>query len=344
MKSYLINDLSPLQQHLSEHYQFHQPVKNSNEQCYWQQITKGTTKPLSDERPLSSAKRFFFTEHENLLIFNGEFFRETLPSPEPFVLFGVQSCDLSAISYQDKFFSEDPYYQARRKQCLLVGIDCIEPCENGFCPTVDAGPGVRSHTADLILHPLPNKHWLVIEKTEEGVQSLRGLTLETTHEHHLTQRDQALHRCKQLFADDNYITHGIENINSGKIPGSFWKKLAIQCVGCSGCTTLCPTCSCYGTRSTETEQEPGRKNNIQQRFWDSCLYEGFQREASFHNPTAETGARVQRFWQHKFGNDFFAKFKHYGCVGCGRCEQTCPGVIGVLSVMKRIENAAQSYS
>ena len=230
-------------------------------------------------------------------------------------MFSVHSCDLSAINYQDKFFSENPYYQARRKQCLLVGVDCIEPCENGFCPTVDAGLGVRPHTADLILHPLPHQQWLVIEKTEKGVQSLRGLTLETTYEHHLTQRDQALHRCEQQFPDNSYITHGIEKINSREISDSFWERLAIQCVSCSGCTTLCPTCSCYGTRSIETEPESGRKNNMQQRFW-----------------------------QHKFGDNFYAEFEHYGCVGCGRCEQTCPGVIGVHSVMKRIEDDVESYS
>lgn len=332
MKTYLISDLSLLQQHLSQHFQFHQVIKNDNEQCHWQHISQGTTQPLIYDKPLSSAKSFFFAAHENLLIFNGEFFQETLPSPSPFVLFGVQSCDLSAIKYQDKFFAEDPYYQARRKQCLLVGLDCNSPCEHGFCVTVDAGPGVRADTADLALHPLALQQWLLIEYSEKGALALKGLSLKPAHSNYLTQRDLTLDQCEQQFPDDSYIVDGIKTINSNNVPDTFWQQLAIQCVGCSGCTTLCPTCSCYGTRSIKKNDQ----QITQQRFWDSCLYEGFQREASFHNPSLEAGSRVQRFWQHKFGNDFFKEFEQHGCVGCGRCEQTCPGVIGVHSVMRRL--------
>jgi len=332
MKIYLIDDLQILQQHLAQHYQFNQVIKNNDGQYHWQQMADKQIMPLVNEKPQSSAKSFFFAEQENVLVFNGEYFQETLPAPKAFVLFGVQSCDLTAIHYQDKFFKDDPYYQARRQQSLLVGLDCITPCDNGFCPTVDAGPGVRDYYSDLILHPLENKKWLLIEQTSKGAQSLQGLALEKTHWHYLTQRDLTLQHCEQKFSDDSDIRQGIEQINSGNIPDVFWQKIAIQCLGCSGCTTLCPTCSCYGTRTIK------QANNefSQQRFWDSCLYEGFQREASFHNPSVEAGSRVQRFWQHKFGDNFVTDFSRYGCVGCGRCEQTCPGVIGVHSVMKRI--------
>ncbi|MEI8597112.1 hypothetical protein P4S64_03760 [Vibrio sp. M60_M31a] len=68
-----------------------------------------------------------------------------------------KSCDLVAIRYQDEFFEQDPYYQARRKQALLVGVDCTHPCKHGFCPTVNAGPSVRDETADLVIHPLERR-------------------------------------------------------------------------------------------------------------------------------------------------------------------------------------------
>jgi formate hydrogenlyase subunit 6/NADH:ubiquinone oxidoreductase subunit I len=339
MEIYQLDDLTLFQQHLLAQYQLYQVVKNDDEQCAWQQQTKESNEPIIAELPQSSAKDFFFAEHENLLIFNGEYFQETLPTPLPFALFGVLSCDLTAISYQDQFFKDDPYYQARRQQCLLVGLDCIQPCQQGFCPTVDAGPGVREHTADIILHPLENHQWLLVTTNEKGAAAIKGLALKTCHWHFLTQRDLALHQCEQKFTDDSYITEAIGKLNNGEVSDSFWQQLAVQCLGCSGCTTLCPTCSCYGTRSITVESEE-KKEITQQRFWDSCLYEGFQREASFHNPSAEAGKRVQRFWQHKFGKEFFTEFNRHGCVGCGRCEQTCPGVIGVHSVMKRINNNA----
>jgi formate hydrogenlyase subunit 6/NADH:ubiquinone oxidoreductase subunit I len=339
MEIYQLDDLNMLQQHLLIQYQLYQVVKGDDEQCSWQQQTKESQAPLIAELPQSSAKSFFFAEHENLLIFNGEYFQETLPKPAPFVLFGVLSCDLTAINYQDQFFKDDPYYQARRQQSLLVGLDCTKPCQQGFCPTVDAGPGVREHTADIILHPLANQQWLMITANDKGAAAIKGLALKSTHWHLLTQRDLTLNQCEQEFPDNSYITKAIDKLNSGEINDSFWQQLAVQCLGCSGCTTLCPTCSCYGTRSIAVESEE-QSEIKQQRFWDSCLYEGFQREASFHNPSSEAGKRVQRFWQHKFGNEFFTEFNRHGCVGCGRCEQTCPGVMGVHSVMKRINNDA----
>ena len=337
MNIYVIEHLNKLQQHLSQHFELHQVLESDDGQCHWQQLSNGSFPPLKTLKPLVSAKDFFFAEQENLLVFDGEVFRETIPTPSPFVLFGVLSCDLSAIKYQDTFFKDDPYYQARRNQALLVGLDCLAPCEHGFCPTVDAGPGVRPDTADLTLHGLENGQWLLIEHTEKGALALEDLSLEPATNKHLAQRDLSLKKCEQKFPDDSYLTEGIKKLNDNTIPAGFWQELAIQCLGCSGCTTLCPTCSCYGTRSLTTEDD----HITQQRFWDSCLYEGFQREASFNNPSKEAGTRVKRFWTHKFGDEYLKDFDHYGCVGCGRCEQTCPGIIGVHSVMRRLTDTTK---
>jgi hypothetical protein len=69
------------------------------------------------------------------------------------------------------------------------------------------------------------------------------------------------------------------------------------------------------------------------RCWDSCLFEGFQREASGHHPAPRPGDRVRRFWHHKFSDDFSIRFGRPGCVGCGRCDITCTGSIGALKVL-----------
>lgn len=215
-------------------------------------------------------------------------------------------------------------------------MDCTAPCENGFCPTVNAGPSVRDETADLALHPLDGQRWLLVVLTKLGEESLQGFDLKLASTHDKSQRWENIAHCEQLFPDDRYLIEGIEKISEGRVPEEFWQQVGIQCLGCSGCTTLCPTCSCFGTRSVSNDSNAEKSGTSQVRFWDSCLYEGFQREASFHNPSKEAGQRVERFWYHKFGMDFVPEFGRYGCVGCGRCEQTCPGVIGVHSLMKRI--------
>lgn len=339
MQQYLLDSLQDLQRHLSQSRKLYQVVDNGGETC-WQLVEQAPFPALGQQQPLSSAKHFFFAEQETLYVFDGQFFRETILEPEPFVLFGVQSCDLMAIHYQDTFFEQDPYYQARRQKALLVGIDCIQPCQHGFCYLVDAGPGVRDSTADLILHPFEDDRWLLIVVTEPGNAALQGMTLAPAGSQDKHSRWNNLSHCEHQFEDHRYIQKGIEKLNRDQPSDQFWQQVAIQCIACSGCTTLCPTCSCYGTQNQALAQQDQPDSQAPQatqvRFWDSCLYEGFQREASFHNPSEQAGERVKRFWYHKFSNDFVPEFGRYGCVGCGRCEQTCPGVIGVHSIMKRI--------
>ena len=346
MQQYLLDSLQDLQQHLFRSRQYYQVVDEGDSNVNWRHID-GEIPPLIQQLPLSSAKGFFFAEQEPLYVFDGQFFRETIPEPEPFVLFGVQSCDLMAIRYQDIFFEDDPYYQARRRQALLVGVDCVRPCEQGFCLAVDAGPGVRDNTADLILHPLQDDQWLLVVTSSLGKEVLDGLALTSAPAHEVSLRWDNLSHCEQQFGDSSYIHAGINKLNNDDISDAFWDEVAVQCLACSGCTTLCPTCSCYGTQYLSAEADeitPDDKRSQsreaqasqQVRFWDSCLYESFQREASFHNPTAQAGERVKRFWYHKFSDDFIPEFGRYGCIGCGRCEQVCPGVIGVHSIMKRI--------
>ncbi|MDF2152857.1 4Fe-4S dicluster domain-containing protein [Vibrio sp. CAU 1672] len=340
-KTYLLDSLDTLRAHLMQQRTLYQVVAQEDKgqgDYHWQQVEENNLPPLVEHQPTHSAKAFFFADQEPLYVFDGQFFKETLPTVEPFVLFGVQSCDLMAIYYQDQFFEQDPYYQARRSQALLIGLDCTTPCAHGFCPTVDAGPSVRDYSADLVLHPLDEQHWLLVVLSESGRASLQGLELQPATPHELSLRWENISHCEQAFPDDQYLRDGISKIIRGDIPDEFWHKVGFQCLGCSGCTILCPTCSCFGTRSSSSAPQASAdgKTTTQVRFWDSCLYEGFQREASFHNPAKQAGKRVERFWYHKFSDDFIAEFGRYGCVGCGRCEQTCPGVIGVHSLMKRI--------
>ncbi|MEW6777951.1 MAG: 4Fe-4S dicluster domain-containing protein, partial [Bdellovibrionota bacterium] len=248
----------------------------------------------------------------------------------------IHACDLVAIAYQDKFFRDDPYYQARRKVALLVGLDCLEPCEGGFCPTVDAGPFVRPGTADLILQP-PSQSggtWLLLAVSEAGEKSLKGLSLRPGPADWREKRAWQERNAVARFASVPYIREGIHKINQGQVDPKTWESLGTQCFTCSGCTNLCPTCSCFATKDQKTS--PASEDFERERCWDSCLFEGFQREASGHNPAVTPGQRVERYWYHKFSNDYLEEFGRYGCVGCGRCERTCIGIIGVHSVMKRL--------
>jgi len=340
MQAYSLDKAETLRAHLAKTHCLLE-VRDSDEGSpQWQQITSDDKTPFCGMRVAQfSPKAFFFAEREQLFTFDGREFVTTLPDSAPQALFAVNACDLTAIAYQDRFFANDQHYQRRRSATLLVGIDCLSPCDGGFCPSVDAGPAVRKHTADLILIPQskePDAAWFVAVNNSKGAAALQGLPLQKAPADWQQLRNTHEREAIKAFPDASHILTGVEHLNAGRISAEFWETLGVQCLACSGCTSLCPTCSCYTTYERNTDDDD---TVVTERCWDSCLYDGFQREASGHNPSATPGHRVERFWQHKFSNDFVAEFGRYGCVGCGRCEQTCPGVIGVHSVMRQISKS-----
>jgi formate hydrogenlyase subunit 6/NADH:ubiquinone oxidoreductase subunit I len=284
-----------------------------------------------------SAKSFFFAEREVLFRFEGGQFLSALPEVAPQVLFGVHACDLQAVAYQDRFFANDPHYRVRRAATLLVGVDCLESCEGGFCSIVRSGPQVGTGSADLILLPRPDAAapWLLLIASHAGLQAVEGLELPLASDDWMAERHANKQRVAQQQGEQSDIVEGVARLNAGQIEDATWERLGLQCLGCSGCTSVCPTCSCFAPLD-----QPTPSGGIQrERVWDSCLYQGFQKETSGHNPSATAGSRVQRFWFHKFGDEINAPFEHYGCVGCGRCDRVCPGGIGVHGVMHRVANA-----
>ena len=304
----------------------------------WQAVTAGDPAPFAPPArvPAVSAKSFFLAERETLYRFEparaGQpaAFVACQPDVQPQVLFGVHACDLTAIAYMDRVFHADPHYQARRAATLLVGFDCQHGCGDGFCSLVDAGPNVRHGCADLILVQRPNG-WLLLSDSPAGDALCAGLGLAAaTCDWQAWRREQ-----QQAVAagqgDGRWLQRGIRALAEPVRLLPVLRELTTRCFGCSGCSMVCPTCSCFAPR-----ERASADGNIQhERVWDSCLFEGFQREGSGHNPMAAPELRLLRFWQHKFGAGFYQQAGRHGCVGCGRCDRVCPGSIGVRTVLGR---------
>ncbi|MCY1411087.1 sulfite reductase, subunit A [compost metagenome] len=300
---------------------------------HWQALTADDPTPFvaQTEPPPFAAKAFFFAEREAVFRFDGERFVAIEPTAPAQVLFGLHACDLAAVAYQDQFFAADAHYQARRAATLLVGLDCRHSCSQGFCTLVDSGPEVRAGTADLILLPT-EAGWLLLIASVAGAAAVADLALPAASRDWPAQRVAHRQQVASEQGDGQWLQDGIAAINAAKVSAATWESLGLRCLVCSGCTTVCPTCSCFAP----LERKLPDGSIEQERVWDSCLYEGFQKEASGHNPSALAGQRVQRFWQHKFGEGFRQTFGRYGCVGCGRCDHVCPGGIGVHAVMRKV--------
>lgn len=333
MQAYELDSPERLRAHLARERLLYQPLPDAQGALRWQALAPGDPRPFAapGEPPPFSAKAFFFAEREALFRYENGQFIPLLPEVHPQVLFGLQACDLTALAYQDRFFAADAHYQARRAATLLVGVDCPQSCRHGFCAIMDSGPEVRSQTSDLILCPLAQR-WLLLVASERGAQALVGLALAIAPADWVQQRSAQALQVAAEQGEQADIALGCAALNGETVDSQTWEALGLRCLGCSGCTSVCPTCSCFAP-FVQAEAAGGSR---QERVWDSCLYQGFQKEASGHNPSATPGQRVQRFWYHKFGADFRQRFGRDGCVGCGRCDAVCPGGIGVHQVMRRI--------
>jgi sulfhydrogenase subunit beta (sulfur reductase) len=304
-------------------------VRRDGGEVDWRRVSGAEPFDWDAPLPLAGAKRFFFPSRETLLRWQGEAVTETVPEAASFALFGLRACDLTAIAYQDRFFATDPWYVRRRAQTLLVGVNCLTACAGGFCREVDAGPFARAGF-DLSLTPLPGGRVLAELGTERGRAALDAarLAAEDADAEACTAFDAAAARAWESFPARPFVRRAIERLDGHGIDDAEWQALGPACFACTGCTSLCPTCSCF-----TVVDEPRGSRGERARHWDSCLLEGFQREASGHHPAPRPGDRVRRFWYHKLSSDFAAEFGRPGCVGCGRCDVTCPGSIGALRVL-----------
>ena len=212
MYVYELERAEHLRDWLALRYNVFQPVHDATGNGSWQPLKSGEVTPFDQElRPVMSPKSLFFAEREMLFEFDGEQFKTTRPKSEPRVLFGVKACDLAAIAYQDAHFKEDPYYQARRKDTLLVGIDCSAPCDNGFCSTVDAGPHVGEGLADLILTPMPSiggdqPGWWLICSSPAGQAAVSGMNLSPADSHWSYWRKMNAEHARAAFEDDTLLS------------------------------------------------------------------------------------------------------------------------------------------
>lgn len=284
--------------------------------------------------PLAGAKSWFFPAREALLAWDahGEM-RALEPVPARFALVGLRSCDLAAIAHQDAFFARDPWYRARRAAALLVGLDCLAACDGGFCLEVDAGPFARA-PFDLNLTPLADGRVVVAWGSAAGkaVVAAADLAAVAVDDEVALLLADAAATAAASFPMRPYVARALARIDAapaaGPIADAEWQTLGPSCLACTGCTSVCPTCSCF-----TVVDEGATEGGTRVRLWDSCLLEGFQREASGHHPAPSPGDRVRRFWTHKLSRDFVRNGGRLGCVGCGRCDVTCPGSIGALRVL-----------
>ncbi len=259
------------------------------------------------------------------------------------VFFGIRSCDVKGIRYQEQFFQRDfpdIYFLTRRGNASMVNLACASPpLPTCFCTCCDGGPALKSGEGyDIQLTPLAGR-FLVEVDTEAGerlIAKAPELFRDAT-DADLAERDRTLAGVEQKFSTTAYLARGIAKVTTNAVPGALWEDLAERCIRCGGCSYLCPLCTCF----TLLDRSGDGKEGERIRRWDHCLLAGFTREASGHNPRGEKCDRFKRRFFHKLSYQYLEREGRPGCVGCGRCLTTCMMGLDMAAVLMRLREAGR---
>jgi formate hydrogenlyase subunit 6/NADH:ubiquinone oxidoreductase subunit I len=244
------------------------------------------------------------------------------PQPDrPTVIFGVHTCDLHAIQLLDTVFSNghpDSIYMERRKNTLIVSIECLTPCdEHSFCKsmgTLSADEGFDLHLTDL------GDAYAVEIGSEAGEELLLNASTSAPTEENIQRLNAVLGEKWPKFPYRlNFDVSDLPSLLSMSMKSPLWNELGDRCLACAACTNVCPTCFCFDV-SDEIELDLRRGQRV--RHWDSCQLDEFATVAGGHNFRKSRAIRQRHRFMRK-GKYILEAHNHLGCVGCGRCARAC---------------------
>jgi sulfhydrogenase subunit beta (sulfur reductase) len=252
-------------------------------------------------------------------------------TPPRFAFIGVRACELHAIAIQDRVFLQGPWvdaaYAARRRDCLLIAVNCGIPGGTCFCTSMGTGPKAESGF-DLALTELldADSHSFLVETgSDAGAHWLARVPHRAATAKELAAAASVSARAAQRMGR-SLDTDGIKDLLQGNADHPRWDDVAARCLTCGNCTMVCPTCFCT---TVEDRGDLTGTSAERVRQWDSCFTLDF---SYLHGGSVrKTGRSRYRQWMtHKLAH-WIDQFGTSGCVGCGRCITWCPVGIDITA-------------
>lgn len=268
-------------------------------------------------------KKYLLPQEEVLFSFKTEGLSATPAlDTQPRVLLGVHTCDIHAMALLDAVFAagqRDEHYLNRRASTLIVGIECLEPCdEHAFCKsmgTLTADAGFDLHLTDL------GGAYAVEAATAAGQALLSGHAASRPADEADVERLNAVLSEKWPRFPYRLDFDGSElpNLMALSYKDALWEELGQRCLACGSCNIVCPTCYCFNVLDRVSLDG---KTGERVRVWDSCQLDEFARVATGENFRHKRSQRQRHrfFRKGKYIPDMHSEL---GCVGCGRCARAC---------------------
>ena len=293
----------------------------------------------------NTLKEFFFPERERIFSYQrkGKAIK-IMPahreSAGKSVFFGVRSCDIRAVNFEDRFFAREPkdnLYWQKRNNSILISFACNKPPrESCFCASYPNGPFLEKDEGfDLQFIDATKTHYLIESGTIKGDNFIKKYKrfFKRADENIRDRRSRLKESCLGYFTRKYDILHTYEKLKNIDLT-YLWEELGKRCISCGGCEFICPTCFCFYTQDIEYLRAKAERI----RAWDSCVFSGYSRIAGDVNPHEKNSDRVSRRFFCKVYN-CYNWFKIFACTGCGRCSFVCPVNLDMESFLASLTQA-----
>jgi len=236
------------------------------------------------------------------------------------VMFGIKSCDLSAIAVLDAILiGKHPIYTKKRSSVIAIIIEeCLEPAETCFCSITGTGPTVlRGY--DLAYARLDEDIVIFKAGSTLGEEIIKAAGLREAVQEQVKSYYNAVERAISIMSTRLPHLEDIQKaLRRNVINEKLWKTLSEKCTGCGNCNYVCPTCFCVEIVDRVEESYTTRT-----ALWTACCTYTYGLVAGGHF-RRDLYMRYRHFVLHKFL--FYPKQTGglLGCVGCGRCTTWCP--------------------